>query len=100
MPTALRARRQPSSPCDSSSLSDLPLGLSRVDLLSASGMPFRILSVDGGGIRGLIPALLLQDLEARLRKQRPNATLTDHFDLFVGTSTGGLIVLGLTAPAE
>jgi patatin-like phospholipase/acyl hydrolase len=63
-------------------------------------MPFRILSVDGGGVRGLIPALLLQDLEARLRKQRPDATLTDHFDLFVGTSTGGLIVLGLTAPTE
>jgi patatin-like phospholipase/acyl hydrolase len=63
-------------------------------------MRFRILSIDGGGIRGLIPALLLQALEARLRQRRPDASLSDHFDLFVGTSTGGLIALGLTAPAE
>lgn len=61
---------------------------------------FRILSVDGGGIRGLIPALVLQELETRLRKQRPDAALVDYFHLFAGTSTGGLIALGLTAPAD
>lgn len=58
---------------------------------------FRILSVDGGGMRGLVPALVLVDLEKRLerldRKRRP---LSDYFHLFAGTSTGGLISLGLT----
>jgi uncharacterized protein len=60
---------------------------------------FRILSVDGGGIRGLVPALVLADLEHRLESitgtWRP---LADYFHLFSGTSTGGLISLGLTAP--
>jgi patatin-like phospholipase/acyl hydrolase len=59
---------------------------------------FRILSIDGGGLRGLVPALLLQDLEGRIEKitgeKRP---LCDYFHLFAGTSTGGLISLGLTA---
>src|SRR3954470_22483424 len=63
----------------------------------------RILSVDGGGLRGLVPALLLLDLEDGLEKltgeRRP---LADYFHLFSGTSTGGLISLGLTArdPAD
>ena len=60
---------------------------------------FRILSVDGGGIRGLIPALVLADLEARLRKRAgEGARISDYFDLFAGTSTGGLVALALTAP--
>src|SRR5215216_144443 len=59
---------------------------------------FRILSVDGGGIRGLIPALVLRELEARLRRRAPAAQLADYFHLVAGTSTGGLIALGLTAP--
>jgi patatin-like phospholipase/acyl hydrolase len=59
---------------------------------------FRILSIDGGGIRGLVPALVLKDLEERIEaishEKRP---LSDYFHLFAGTSTGGLISLGLTA---
>src|SRR3954471_11931268 len=64
---------------------------------------FRILSVDGGGLRGLVPARLLLELEERLEtltgEKRP---LSDYFHLFAGTSTGGLISLGLTAsdPAD
>ncbi len=57
------------------------------------GRPFRILSIDGGGIRGLIPALLLAELEKQTG--RPIAEL---FDLIVGTSTGGILALGLTTP--
>jgi predicted acylesterase/phospholipase RssA len=53
--------------------------------------PLRVLSIDGGGVRGLIPAMLLQELERRA--ERP---LSEVFDVFVGTSTGGLIALGLT----
>ncbi|MGH7674698.1 MAG: patatin-like phospholipase family protein [Gemmatimonadales bacterium] len=54
---------------------------------------FRILSIDGGGIRGLIPATVLAALEDRTG--RPVATL---FDLIAGTSTGGLLACGLTKP--
>jgi len=54
----------------------------------------RILSLDGGGIRGIIPAMLLAELERR--SGRPTVEL---FDLIAGTSTGGLIALALTCPA-
>jgi patatin-like phospholipase/acyl hydrolase len=50
-----------------------------------------ILSIDGGGIRGLIPAVVLAELERRLA--RPVASA---FDLVAGTSTGGILALGLT----
>lgn len=60
---------------------------------------FRILSVDGGGIRGLVPAVVLAELERRIEAEagEPRA-LSDCFHLLAGTSTGGLIALGLTAP--
>ena len=51
----------------------------------------KILSIDGGGIRGLIPALLLARLEHLTRT--PVCRL---FDLIAGTSTGGILALGLT----
>src|SRR3954463_9849984 len=65
-----------------------------------AGAKFRILSVDGGGLRGLVPALLLLDIEKRPRALTGHgkARLADYFHLFAGTSTGGLIALGLTAP--
>lgn len=60
---------------------------------------FRILSVDGGGIRGLIPALVVADLERRIRERAgEQARISDYVNLFAGTSTGGLIALALTAP--
>jgi len=54
-----------------------------------------VLSIDGGGIRGLIPALVLRHVEEQAG--RPIAGL---FDLIVGTSTGGILALGLTIPEE
>lgn len=54
---------------------------------------YRILSIDGGGIRGVIPAAVLAKLEEIC--SRPIAQL---FDLIVGTSTGGILALGLTTP--
>jgi patatin-like phospholipase/acyl hydrolase len=53
----------------------------------------KLLSIDGGGIRGIIPAMLLAEIEERTG--RPIAEL---FDLIAGTSTGGILALGLTAP--
>ena len=55
----------------------------------------KILSIDGGGIRGVIPAAVLVEIEERT--QRPVAEL---FDLIAGTSTGGLLALGLTKPSS
>ena len=54
----------------------------------------RVLSIDGGGIRGIIPTLVLAELERRTGQ--PTAQV---FDLIVGTSTGGILALGLTRPA-
>jgi len=55
----------------------------------------RVLSIDGGGIRGIIPAIALAELEARA--QKPISAL---FDLIAGTSTGGIIALALARPGE
>jgi patatin-like phospholipase/acyl hydrolase len=60
----------------------------------------RILSIDGGGIRGLIPALVLRYVRDRLRERGAHHDLHQVFDLMAGTSSGGLIVAGLAAPAE
>ena len=57
---------------------------------------FRILSIDGGGIRGIIPARVLYSLEEEaIKKDGPNARLCDYFDLVCGTSTGGIIAIGI-----
>ena len=55
---------------------------------------FKVLSIDGGGIRGLIPAMILQVIEAKV------GPVCKTFDLIAGTSTGGIIALGLTRPRE
>jgi uncharacterized protein len=51
---------------------------------------FQILSLDGGGLRGMFSAAILARLEEDL-----GARIVDHFDLIAGTSTGGIIALGL-----
>jgi patatin-like phospholipase/acyl hydrolase len=53
----------------------------------------RVLSIDGGGIRGLIPALVLTEIEKRSGKQ-----VWELFDLIAGTSTGGILACALCAP--
>ncbi|AUT02767.1 patatin [Nostoc sp. CENA543] len=54
---------------------------------------YKILAIDGGGIRGIIPAILLAEIEKRT--QKPIFSL---FDLISGTSSGGILALGLTKP--
>lgn len=53
----------------------------------------RILAIDGGGIRGIIPGVILCVLEKKLQEicNNPNARLADYFDLMAGTSTGGIL---------
>ena len=59
----------------------------------------RILSLDGGGIRGIITCVILKYIEEQLQKQdHPNAKIGDYFDLVAGTSTGGLITALLLFP--
>lgn len=54
---------------------------------------FKILSIDGGGIKGIFPATLLAEMEERYLE---GASIADHFDLITGTSTGGIIALALS----
>ncbi|XP_062102086.1 patatin-like protein 3 isoform X2 [Humulus lupulus] len=66
---------------------------------SAKGKLFTVLSIDGGGIRGIIPATLLAFIESKLQElDGANARIADYFDLIAGTSTGGLMTTMLTAP--
>jgi patatin-like phospholipase/acyl hydrolase len=54
--------------------------------------PYRILSLDGGGIRGIYAASILADIEAEITGGEP---IADYFDDIAGTSTGGIIAIGL-----
>lgn len=51
---------------------------------------FKILAIDGGGIRGLIPAIFLEEIEKITKKP-----VWEYFDLICGTSTGGIIALAV-----
>lgn len=54
--------------------------------------PKRILTIDGGGLKGAMPAAFIAEIE-EVSGQR----VVDNFDLIAGTSTGGIIALGLAA---
>ncbi len=54
---------------------------------------FKLLSIDGGGVRGIIPAIILAEIEKRTGRR-----ICQLFDLIAGTSTGGILTLGLTKP--
>ena len=53
----------------------------------------KILSIDGGGVRGLIPGMVVVEIERRMGKP-----VSELFDLIAGTSAGGHIALALTCP--
>ena len=53
----------------------------------------KVLAIDGGGVRGIIPAMVLAEIEKQTGKP-----IAELFDLVVGTSTGGILALGLVAP--
>ena len=55
------------------------------------GSNFKILSIDGGGIKGLYSARILENIEKKF-----DCRVSDYFDLICGTSTGGLIALALS----
>lgn len=56
---------------------------------------FRILSIDGGGLRGIVPLMILKQIESESGKR-----IHELFDMVVGTSTGGIIVCGLLGSSD
>jgi patatin-like phospholipase/acyl hydrolase len=62
----------------------------------------RILSIDGGGIRGIIPGQILVLLEEKLKakSKNPNARIADFFDFIAGTSTGGILTCAYLCPDQ
>jgi patatin-like phospholipase/acyl hydrolase len=65
--------------------------------LSMSNKKFKLLSIDGGGIKGVFPAYYLTLIEEELKNRNDGKTqIKDHFDLITGTSTGGIIALALS----
>lgn len=60
----------------------------------------RILSIDGGGIRGIIPATILAYVEDKIQQMtdNPEARLCDYFDFLAGTSTGGILTCAYLCP--
>ena len=84
-------------------MSDAPTNNARRNIIAKTPpASFRILSIDGGGMRGIIPVHILSILESKLRAKTsdPLAHLIDHFDMFAGTSTGAILIAGLLCPDE
>lgn len=85
---------------DHDAIEEMPMREIREILQHADGRK-RILSLDGGGIKGIVTLGMLESLEQRLRSRIEDAfpgvqaTLSDLFDIIVGTSTGGIIAFGL-----
>jgi patatin-like phospholipase/acyl hydrolase len=55
----------------------------------------KVLSIDGGGIRGIIPAIILSKIE-----ELTKTPICKLFDIIAGTSTGGILALALSMPSE
>lgn len=63
---------------------------------------FRILSIDGGGIRGIVPGTIVVVLEQKIIKKtgNPDAKIADYFDMIAGTSTGGILTCLYLTPGN
>lgn len=59
-----------------------------------------VLSIDGGGIRGILPGIVLSYLEQKIIEitDEPDKRISDYFDLVAGTSTGGILACCLLKP--
>ncbi|WVZ16606.1 hypothetical protein V8G54_009588 [Vigna mungo] len=66
---------------------------------SNNGKLITILSIDGGGIKAIIPATILDYLDKALKAKDPKADLADYFDVMGGTSTGSITTAMLATPS-
>ncbi len=69
---------------------------------SSNNKQFKILSLDGGGVRGMISATILKEIEYQLevycqKNNQPTVKLHDYFDVVAGTSTGSILAAGIAA---
>src|SRR5262245_48268211 len=73
------------------------MGMTKQEHLDEELTPKRILSLNGGGIRGILTLEYLAWIEDMLRERshRPDLVLSDYFDLIGGTSTGSIIAAAL-----
>lgn len=62
-------------------------------------MSFKILSLDGGGIRGVITARILEEVEQQIQQQH-GKSLHEYFDLIAGTSTGSILTAGIATKKD
>ena len=65
-------------------------GMKRMD---SKKRVFTVLVIDGGGVRGIVPARILQEIEERTGKP-----VSELFDLVAGASTGAIVAAGLVIP--
>lgn len=82
--------RTPSVPA---ALSGRQSVLSRIHGDQPAAESIRILTIDGGGVRGVIPAVVLAEIEKRTGRHP-----TELFDMIAGTSTGSLLAMSMTVP--
>ncbi|MFT3844049.1 MAG: patatin-like phospholipase family protein [Lacibacter sp.] len=71
-------------------------------MTNRSTSKIRILSIDGGGIRGIIPGVIVEYIETRLKTLtgNRNSKIGDYFDLIAGTSTGGILTSIYLCPGD
>jgi uncharacterized protein len=61
---------------------------------------FKILSLDGGGIRGVLSATILKEIETTLKEKKNGQKLHEYFDLIAGTSTGSILAAGIACQID
>ncbi|MBC7450647.1 MAG: patatin-like phospholipase family protein [Cytophagales bacterium] len=63
---------------------------------------YRILSIDGGGVRGIIPATIIVYIENRLQRitKNPDVRISHYVDFIAGTSTGGILASAYLCPSD
>src|SRR3954449_8490215 len=99
--TTARASHSPAEPrCDrirQSFRKEMQMPPTKQQHLDRTTAPKRILSLDGGGIRGILTLEYLDAIEGMLKNRsgREDFLLCDYFDLIGGTSTGSIIAAGL-----
>lgn len=102
--TAMAFQKQEKTLITSSSISSIirKINIVRSVKQTETHRKLRILSIDGGGIRAVLPAMVLAALEEKIQNEsgNPDARIVDYFDFFAGTSAGGILISLYLTPCE